>query len=78
MANHRAGLLCARAAAMELGLSRTRFFELYSHYLRACAQGQSELWSPGVSGGDHHPQWPKEADELLAKLLSSKPPSSSP
>jgi len=76
MANHRAGLLCARAAALELGLSRTRFFELYSQYLRACAQGQSELWSPGLSGGNHHPQWSKETEELLAKLLSSKPPSS--
>jgi hypothetical protein len=52
------------------------FYKLYSQYLRACAQGQSGVWSPGQSGGDHHPQWPKEADELLAKLLSSKPPSS--
>ena len=73
---HRREQLCARAAAQELGLGRTGFYKLYSQYLRACAQGQAETWSPGLSGGDHHPDWPPEVTALLAKLLSSKPPSS--
>ena len=73
---YRTGHLCARSAAIELGLARSRFYELYSDYLRACAQGQSETWSPGLSGGDHHPDWSAEVSALITKLLSSKPPSS--
>jgi hypothetical protein len=57
-------------------LSRSRFYKLYSHYLRACARGKAEVWSPGVSGGDHHPDWSAEVSTLLTKLLSSKPASS--
>jgi hypothetical protein len=76
LANHRQGLLCARAAAMELGLSRARFFQLYSDYLAACAQGQAGTWFPGVSGGNHRPLWPHEVTDLLTKLLSSNPRSS--
>jgi hypothetical protein len=59
-----------------LELSRAGFYKLYSQYLRACAQGRAETWSPGLSGGDHQPDWPAEAIALLQKLLSSKPPSS--
>lgn len=76
LATHRAEQLSARAATQELGLSRTHFYRLYSDYLKACAQGRAETWSPGVSGGDHHPDWTAEVTALLAKLLSSKPPSS--
>lgn len=76
LASHRIGELSARETARELGLSRPRFYKLYSQYLRACAQGQAEVWSPGVSGGDHHPAWSNEVVALLTKLLSSKPPSS--
>jgi hypothetical protein len=75
-AQHRSEKLDAPAAAHELGLSRTRFFELYSDYLHACAQDVSAAWSPGLSGGDHRPQWPNAVTDLLTKLLSSKPPSS--
>jgi hypothetical protein len=57
-------------------VSRSRFYQLYSAYLRACAQGQAEGWVPGLSGGDHHPVWPAPATDLLQKLLGSKPPSS--
>lgn len=57
-------------------MSRPRFYKLYSQYLRACALGQAQVWSPGVSGGDHQPAWSDEAVALLTKLLSSKPPSS--
>jgi hypothetical protein len=76
LARHRCGDLPAADAARELGLSRARFYKLYSHYLRAGAQGQAETWSPGRSGGDHHPAWPDNVTALLTKLLSSKPPSS--
>ena len=76
MARHRSGELPAAAAARELGLSRARFYKLYSHYLRACAQGQAEVWAPARSGGDHHPAWPDNVTALLTKLLASKPPSS--
>ena len=76
LASHRQEQLCARAAAQELGLGRTGFYKLYSQYLRACARGQAETWSPGLSGGDHHPAWSVEATALATKLLSSKPPSS--
>jgi len=76
LATHRAEQLSARAAAQELGLSRTQFYRLYSHYLSACAHGHVQTWSPGVSGGDHRPDWPPEVLALLAKLLSSQPPSS--
>jgi hypothetical protein len=76
LACHRQEQLCAQAAAHELGLSRTGFYKLYSQYLRACARGQAQTWSPGFSGGDHYPEWPPEVTALLTKLLSSEPPSS--
>jgi hypothetical protein len=57
-------------------LAHTRFYELYAEYLRACAQGRDQSWSPGLSGGDHQPAWAAEVRCLLKKLLSSKPPSS--
>lgn len=76
LAQHRTLHLSASEAAGELGLSRARFYKLYSQYLRACADGNAQNWEPGVSGGDHHPAWPPEAGLLLKKLLSSKPASS--
>ena len=72
----RTGQLCAPAAANELGLSRSRFYQLYAHYLQACAHGHSETWSPGLSGGDHHPDWSADVIALITKLLSAKPPCS--
>jgi len=59
-----------------LGISVSRFYQLRTDYLLACAQGHAEIWSPGLSGGDHHPEWTVEVTALLTKLLSSKPPSS--
>jgi hypothetical protein len=74
--NYRLDLLSASDAAQELQLSRSRFYELYSEYLRACAQRKADGWQPGLSGGDHCPDRPAEITALLRKLLSSKPPSS--
>ncbi len=57
-------------------MAQTRFYELYADYLKACAQGQAQTWSPGRSGGDHQPKWPRDVILLAKRLLSSKPPSS--
>ena len=76
LASHRAEQLSARAVAAELGLSPSRFYELYSDYLRAAAQGYADLWTPRPSGGDHAPNWPDEVTATAKTLLSSKPPSS--
>jgi GAF domain-containing protein len=76
LATYRAAQLSARALAEELGVSLTHGYRLYSDYLKACAQGHAQTWSPGFSGGDHHPDWTPEVIVLLTKLLASKPPSS--
>lgn len=74
LAAYRGGQLDAAAAAAELGLRHSRFYELYSAYLRACAQGRAEAWAPGRSGGDHRPDWPPEVTALLRKFLAAQPP----
>ena len=76
MALFRARQLKAGAAAKQLGLARTRFYEVYGDYLQACAHHQQSTWTPGVSGGDHAPEWPAEVDALLHKRLGSNPPAS--
>ena len=53
LGSYRQGVLSASDAAEELHLSRSRFYRLYSDYLRACAQKQEQTWQPGLSGGDH-------------------------
>jgi hypothetical protein len=75
-AQARAGLIAPATVALELGISVSRFYQLRTDYLLACAQGQAHAWSPGLSGGDHHPEWSVEAVALATKLLASKPPSS--
>lgn len=76
MAQARSGLLSPQAVALELGISLSRFYQLRTGYLLACAQGHADTWSPGLSGGNHHPEWTTEVVALITKLLSSKPPSS--
>ena len=61
-------------AAELLEVSRRRVYQLYSDYLKACATHREHEWSPGRSGGDHRPDLPNEADDLLRKLLGSKSP----
>jgi hypothetical protein len=75
-AQARAGLLAPEAVALELGISLSRFYQLRTGYLLACAQGHADTWSPGLSGGDHHPEWTAEVAALITRLLSSNPPSS--
>jgi hypothetical protein len=76
LAGFRAGEIKARAAVETLGLSRSRFYELYSDYLRACAYHRQAAWTPSVSGGDHAPGWPPQVEALLRKRLASQPPAS--
>ena len=54
----------------------SRYYQLRTEYLAACAQGRAEVWSPRESGGAHHPAWPDAAIALLTKLLAAKPPCS--
>ena len=72
----RSGALNALEACQQLNLSKSRFYEIYADYLRACARHQQGQWLTGLSGGDHAPAWPQNVLELLRKRLSSRPPSS--
>src|SRR5205823_6880682 len=76
MARFRQELLSTTDAISELGLSRSRFYVLYADYLRACAQRRQRSWTPGHSGGNHHPAWSAEVCDLLRKLLRVRPPTS--
>ena len=76
LAGFRAGSIKAGAAAQRLGLSRSRFYELYGDYLQACAHRQQSSWTPAVSGGDHAADWPPQVHALLRKRLGSRPPAS--
>ena len=75
LADFRAGQLPAQTAADELGLSRSRFYELYSDYL-AAGQTRDQTWAPRTSGGDHAPDWPAEVKAFLRTRLDSRPASS--
>jgi hypothetical protein len=66
--------LTAHQAAQQLGLSRSRFHVLATHYLLACAQKKGHLWTPGRSGGDHTQPWPQPVVDLLIKRLGCAPP----
>ena len=74
LASVRKGEIDAKQAADVLEISRRRIYQLYSQYLAACACHQDDQWVPGLSGGDHSAELTKEADELLRKLLGSRPP----
>jgi hypothetical protein len=76
LAGYRNGTLSARQVAAELKLGKSRVYELYADYVRACAQGCAASWQPGVSGGDHRPDWPEAVTALLRKRLTSDPPAS--
>lgn len=72
----RAQQIAVREASAELGLGRSRFYELYASYLAACAKGRGRTWSPLSSGGDQRPPLADPIAATLRKLLSSTPPCS--
>jgi len=59
-AQARAGLLSLKAVALELGISVSSVYQPCPDYLHACAQGRADTWAPGLSGGDHQPDWANE------------------
>ena len=72
----RSGALTALAARQQLNIGKSRFYELDTDYLRACAGHRQDQWLPSLSGGDHAPSWPERLVALLRKRLSSRPPAS--
>jgi len=74
LASFRQHSLTAAQAAEQLGLSSSRFYALFSEYLRACARGETASWLPSPSGGDHSPAWPQPVIDLLTKRLACSPP----
>jgi len=74
LASFRLLALTAAQAAQQLGLSRSRFYTLFTGYLRACALKKERLWTPGTSGGDHATAWPEPVTHLLKKRLTCSPP----
>jgi hypothetical protein len=72
----RARQIKAVGAAVELSVSRSRFYSIYSSYLRASARRQTNRWTPGRSGGNHRQPWPPAAAALITRLLKARPPCS--
>lgn len=75
LAEFRARRLPAQAAAAELELARSRFYELYTDYL-AAGPLRDQNWTPKSSGGNHAPDWPTGVQAFLRTRLSSRPASS--
>ena len=76
LASFRAGGLPAAAAAAALEIGRTRFYQIYADYLRACAARTQHRWLPRASGGNHARLWPAAVEPLLRRLLGAVPPAS--
>jgi hypothetical protein len=72
----RHGDFSASDVAQDLGISRSRTYDLRTSYLRAYAEGLASEWHSGSSGGNHHQAWPEDVCALLRRRLSSDPPSS--
>ena len=70
-----AGRIEGGAACTELGLSRSRFYQLYGDY-RTGGLERDQTWLARTSGGNHVKEWPVEVRALLRERLSSQPPSS--
>ena len=75
-AQARSGLLSPAAVAREQGLSLSRRYQRLTDDLLACARAHAQTWSPGLSGGDHRPDWPAPVTARLTQLLTSQPPAS--
>lgn len=59
-------------AMQDLGVGKTRLYELRSDYLRARSMGNEKEWHPGVSGGNHKASWPDSVHQFLRTVLGSK------
>ena len=76
LALFRSGSISASEGASQLGMGRSRYYELYSSYLAACASRSQEQWEPQSSGGDRRAEWPAQVQDLVRKLLLTNPPAS--
>lgn len=52
-----------------LQIGKTRLYDLRTSYLAARAEGKGDDWTPGVSGGNHMPEWPDDVQRFLKKVL---------
>ena len=67
-------VLSASEAADRLELSRSGLYKLHTKYLKACAEGRTGTFVPGVSGGDRAAPWPKDVTDSLRRWLAATPP----
>ena len=67
------GELTGKEAAGHLGIGHSRLYELRTVYLRRRARHQGKTWQPGVSGGDHSPEWSDEVQTVMRSLLAVEP-----
>ena len=65
------GSISLAQALSELGIGKTRLYELKADFLRAKARGASETWIPGSSGGNHMQAWPEEVQSFLRRVLGA-------
>ncbi len=65
------GSISLAQALSELGIGKTRLYELKADFLRAKARGASEEWAPGSSGGNHMQAWPEEVQSFLRRVLGT-------
>jgi transposase InsO family protein len=74
MAQYRNGQIAASSGADELGITERRFRQLYSSYLKACAEQREPSWIPGHSGGNRQAAVPAEVEALWKRLFSTEDP----
>jgi hypothetical protein len=72
----RAKQISSHDAFAELGLGRSRFYQLFASYLAACAKHRAKTWSPIASGGNQRQPLAAPIANTLRKLLTSIPPCS--
>ncbi len=60
----------SRFQAMDsLQIGQSQLYALRTSFLMAKGVGKEGEWEPGASGGNHMPEWPKEAQKFLKKVL---------
>lgn len=64
-----AGAIDRRQAMESLQIGKSQLYELRTSYLAAKAAGKGDEWVPGLSGGNHMPQWSEESQKFLRKVL---------
>lgn len=73
MGQLRTEAITAREVATEVGVSERRVRQLYHGYLQACADGRTDEWGPGKSGGNRQRQIPDSVEALWRKMLTVRP-----